>query len=64
VTAVNEIGRIMGIATIADEVETEPILDRLRALGVGFAQGHIVGPPVPLVHAEGSAPFPCVPRSV
>ena len=54
VSAVNEIGRIMGITTIAEEVESETVLQKLRALGVEYAQGHAVAPPAPLVDDDGS----------
>jgi Amt family ammonium transporter len=54
VSAVNQIGRIMGIATIAEEVENETILQTLQGIGVGYAQGHAVGPPVPLMDTEGN----------
>src|SRR5256714_10687424 len=61
--AVNEIGRIMGIVTIAEEVENETILEKLRGLGVGYAQGHAVAPPAPLVDKDGAVTLPHVPRS-
>jgi len=63
VRTVNEIGRIMGIATIAEEVESETILQKLRGLGVGYAQGHAVAPPVPLVDRDGQLALPHVQRS-
>jgi diguanylate cyclase (GGDEF)-like protein/PAS domain S-box-containing protein len=63
VGAVNQIGRIMGIATIALEVENEAILQELRTLGVGYAQGHAVASPAPLVDQEGDLALPCVQRS-
>ena len=63
VSAVNEIGRIMDIVTIAEEVESETILKKLRGLGVGYAQGHGVAPPVPLVDRDGAVTLPHVPRS-
>ena len=59
VSAVNEIGGLMGIATIAEEVDSEPILNRLRNLGIGYAQGHAVAVPEPLADAEGEVVFPC-----
>jgi diguanylate cyclase (GGDEF)-like protein len=59
VTAVNEIGGLMGIATIAEEVDSEPILDRLRKLGIGYAQGHAVAVPAPLANTEGEVALPC-----
>jgi len=64
VSTVNQIGRILGITTIAEEVETEPVLHKLRALGVGYAQGHAVAPPEPLADAEGEVALPWLQRSV
>jgi diguanylate cyclase (GGDEF)-like protein/PAS domain S-box-containing protein len=64
VGAVNQIGRIMGITTIAVEVESDAILRELRTLGVGYAQGHAVAPPAPLVNQEGDVALPCAQRSV
>src|SRR6266480_2541368 len=63
VKAVNEIGRIMGIVTIAEEVENETILEKLRGMGVGYAQGHAVAPPAPLVDKDGAVTLPHVPWS-
>ena len=63
VSTVNEIGRIMGITTIAEEVESENVLEKLRSLGVGYAQGHAVGSPAPLADEEGAVSIPCVRRS-
>ena len=63
VSTVNQIGRIMGIATIAEEVENHTILEKLRTLGVGFAQGHAVAPPAPLASAEGGIALPCIERA-
>lgn len=64
VSTVNEIGRIMGLTTIAEEVESEPTLQKLRALGVAYAQGEAVAPSVPLTDAEGGVALPCVRRAV
>jgi len=62
VNAVKEIGRIMGIVTIAKEVESEAVLQKLRGLGVGYAQGHAVAAPAPLVNANGELALPHVRR--
>lgn len=48
VKSVNEIGHLLGIKTVAEFVETEEHLDRLREIGVDFAQGHGVESPIPL----------------
>jgi EAL domain-containing protein (putative c-di-GMP-specific phosphodiesterase class I) len=38
----------MGMETIAEFVENEQILDKLRAIGVNYAQGYGIGRPRPL----------------
>ena len=43
--AINDIGHTMGIATVAESVETEESLAVVRELGVDFAQGSAVGDP-------------------
>ncbi len=48
VEAIHRIGRVMGIKTIAESVENENILARLKAIGVNYAQGYAVGRPRPL----------------
>ena len=35
----------MGIATIAERVETKAVLDKLSELGVAFAQGYYIARP-------------------
>jgi diguanylate cyclase (GGDEF)-like protein/PAS domain S-box-containing protein len=60
VRAVSEIGHIMGIATIAEDVQTESSLAKLRDLQVAYAQGHAVAPPEPLVDKDGQLALPCL----
>ncbi|WP_036171346.1 EAL domain-containing protein [Massilia sp. 9096] len=43
VKAINEVGHVMGIRTIAEYVEDPPTLDAVRALGIDYAQGYAVG---------------------
>jgi len=50
VEAINRIGHVMGIRTIAEFVENDAILDRLRTMGVDFAQGYGIHKPEPLTH--------------
>ena len=45
VKAINDVGRAMGIETIAERVETKEVLDKLSALGVEFAQGFYIARP-------------------
>ena len=48
VEAINNIGHVMGIKTIAEFVETEAVADELRRMGVDYAQGYWIGRPEPL----------------
>ena len=45
VEAIVQIGRAIGIETVAERVETPAVLDTLRRIGVGYAQGFLVGRP-------------------
>lgn len=63
VRAVNEVGRIMGITTIADEVEDDSTLRLLQDLGVQYAQGYAIDAPTSLLSDEGKVVFNCVTRS-
>lgn len=54
VEAINTIGHVMGMKTIAEFVENDQILEKLRVIGVDFAQGYGVQRPQPLaacIHA-------------
>ena len=48
VKSINEIGHVMGKKTIAEFVENDAILDRLKELGVDYAQGFGIARPQPL----------------
>jgi EAL domain-containing protein (putative c-di-GMP-specific phosphodiesterase class I) len=48
VEAINQIGHIMGIQTIAEFVENEEILARITTMGVDYAQGYAIARPQPL----------------
>jgi diguanylate cyclase (GGDEF)-like protein/PAS domain S-box-containing protein len=58
VSAVNQIGQSMGISTIAKQVDSAPVLEKLRALGIGYAQGCALGLPAPLVDSDGRLSSP------
>jgi len=47
VDAINKIGQVMGIQTIAEFVENKAILEVIQNLGVNYAQGYGVARPVP-----------------
>ena len=63
VGAINLIGRSMGISTIAKQVDSEAVLQRLRALGIGYAQGRALASPAPLTDADGRVMLRSLPRS-
>ena len=48
VEAVHRIGHIMGLQTIAEWVESDAILEKLRGIGVDYCQGYAIGEPRPL----------------
>ena len=48
VKAINEVGHVMGLRTVAEYVEDDATLDVVRDLGVDYAQGYAVGPLRPL----------------
>ena len=41
VEAINQVGHVMGIRTIAEFVENDEILQHLREIGVDYAQGYV-----------------------
>ncbi len=48
VEAVTRVGGVLGLKTIAEFVETGATLDRLREIGVDYAQGYAIHRPEPL----------------
>jgi len=48
VRSINDIGHVMGKKTIAEFVENDAILARVKEIGVDFAQGYGVARPAPL----------------
>jgi diguanylate cyclase (GGDEF)-like protein/PAS domain S-box-containing protein len=58
VESINQVGHVMGIETIAEAVANAVVVQRLRDLGVDYAQGNWIGPPRPLAApAEALAPL-------
>jgi len=53
VEAINHIGHIMGLETIAECVEDPATLERLVEIGVGYAQGFGIRRPFPLAELTG-----------
>jgi Amt family ammonium transporter len=48
VEAISQVGRAMGILTIAEKVESEEVLLELGRLGIAFAQGFHIAMPKPV----------------
>ena len=48
VRAINEVGHVMGIRTVAEYVEDNATLEAVRAIGIDYAQGYAVGKLRPL----------------
>jgi Amt family ammonium transporter len=55
VRAVHHVAGSIGAQTVAEFVENDRILERVRALGIDYAQGYAVGRPEPL---RGHGPLP------
>lgn len=49
VDAINNIGHVMGLKTIAEFAENQAIVDLLSTMGVDYAQGYGIGHPEPLL---------------
>jgi diguanylate cyclase (GGDEF)-like protein/PAS domain S-box-containing protein len=49
VSAINQVGHVMGIKTIAEYVENDSILESVQSIGIDYAQGYAVGLLQPLV---------------
>ena len=48
VKAIHQIGRTMGLETVAEFVENDAILEKVTALGISYAQGYGIDKPHPL----------------
>ncbi|WP_304640037.1 ammonium transporter [Pseudomonas sp.] len=58
VASINTIGHEMGLKTVAEFVENGEILERLKMLGVDYAQGYHIGRPRPLSELDGVRMMP------
>lgn len=48
VSSINQVGHVIGLKTIAEFVENDAVLEKLREMGVDFAQGYGIEHPKPL----------------
>jgi len=49
VRSINDVGKVMGKRTIAEFVENQAILEKLREIGVDYAQGYGICRPTPVI---------------
>ncbi len=56
VEAINRIAHILGLKTVAEFVEDATILERLRTLGVDYAQGYFIAKPEALMKLADTEP--------
>ena len=49
VRSINDVGKVMGKRTIAEFVENDAILEKLREIGVDYAQGYGICRPTPVI---------------
>lgn len=56
-----EVAAVKGLITVAEFVDSETVLDRIKGLGVGYAQGYLLHKPEPLAHLMAKWPA-CPPR--
>ena len=55
--AITRVAGVMGIQTVAEYVENVEILEKLRKIGVGYAQGYGVSKPMLLEDVTNVSPF-------
>jgi diguanylate cyclase (GGDEF)-like protein/PAS domain S-box-containing protein len=58
VESINQVGHVMGIQTVAEGVASAAVVERVKALGVDFAQGNWISPPRPLGVGEAEPSLP------
>lgn len=52
VSAIREIGRSMNLEVVGEMVDSAEVLEKLRSIGVDFAQGYLIAKPAPLFQPE------------
>jgi diguanylate cyclase (GGDEF)-like protein/PAS domain S-box-containing protein len=55
VEAVHRVGRIMSLKTIAECVENQAVLEKLKRIGIDYGQGYELGRPRPIMPIQRSA---------
>ncbi len=52
VKSINEVGQVMGISTIAEFAVSESVIQKLKEVGVDYAQGYAIARPAPLTSIQ------------
>lgn len=58
VEAISQVGRTLGIATVAERVESAAVLAELGKIGINFAQGFFLAKPLSVADFAASLPAP------
>jgi diguanylate cyclase (GGDEF)-like protein/PAS domain S-box-containing protein len=56
IEAINRIGHILGMETVAEEVEDAETLEKVSNLGIDFAQGYFIAAPEAILHGPTGQP--------
>ncbi len=48
VRSIADVGKVMGKDIIAEYVESEEVLAKVKDIGIDFAQGYYIGAPIPV----------------
>jgi EAL domain-containing protein (putative c-di-GMP-specific phosphodiesterase class I) len=56
IDSINRIGHILGMQTVAEEVEDAQTLEKIAALKIDCAQGYFIAAPEAIVHAPSGQP--------
>lgn len=63
VKMINEIGHTMGMKTIAEFVENDEILAKIKEIGVNYAQGYGIAKPLPIEEIKKTCDKPLLPST-
>ena len=63
ISAVNQVGMSMGVLTIVKQVGSGDVLCKIRELGIEYAQGRALIPPIRLTDSDGRMSMPGLRRS-
>ena len=55
--SINRIGQVMGLKTVAEWVESDEIIEKLKSIGVDFVQGYALGYPLPMSEYGNNNPL-------